>query len=201
MSVDEFGRVTGNYELVKDEGEYGGSPWGYDRLRWISDRISNFQEVNTKGTFNGQDALTFSDTTILNDAQQNISITNENSKVDEVNNSIIQLSHFPITEVTRVFNATTGERYVVANQNPDGTGVINNTGRITISGNSLPSRSDILQVDYTWIFSYDPFWDFDNKETSNNPREVVDSIDWGYSNLVRREDAVLMIVTGKQNGS
>ena len=45
----------------------------------------------------------------------------------------------------------TGERYTVTNQNPDGTDSINRTGRIIISGNSLPSASDILQVDYLYI--------------------------------------------------
>lgn len=191
-STDSLGRVTGNYELIIDDGDYGGSPWGFDRLRWISDRISDFSEDKTKTTFNGQDPLSFSDLLKISKIQQNIIVTNENSKVNSANKSIIQLAHYPVSSVTRVFNVTTGERYVISSQNPDGSGSVNKTGRITISGKSLPAVSDILQVDYTWIFSFDPFFDFDNIYLSDNSRSVQDSIDWGYSNLVRREESLLL---------
>lgn len=195
-SVNSLGVVSGNYELIKDTGAYAGSCWGFDRLRWISNKITDFSENKTKGVFNGQDSLTFTDVLELKSITQNIVVTNENSKVSPSNRSSIQLSHYPVTAVNRVFNVTTGERYIITNQNPDGSGVINNTGRITITGKSLPAVSDVLQVDYTWICSFDPYWDFDNKVFSNNAREVADSIDWGYSNLVRRERAVL---TGSGN--
>lgn len=191
-STDEFGRVSGNYELITDDGEFGGSPWGFDRLHFISDRISGFQEDTTKGIFNGQDALSFTDVLEISGVEQRINITNENSRVKSSDRSSIQLSHSPITGVTRVFNLTTGERYVVTNQNPDGTGSINTTGRITISGNSLPSTSDTLQVDYIWILNYDPYFDFDNRLSNKNIREVVDSLDWGFSNNVRREPVTLV---------
>lgn len=188
--TDELGRVTGNYELILDSGVYAGSPWGFDRLRWISDRISDLPEDITKGKFNSQDPTGFSDVTKIGAVQQRVQVINENSSVDPSNRSTIQLAHYPITSVTRVFNQTTGERYIVSNQNPDG-GTRNTTGRITISGNTLPAVSDILQVDYTWLFDYDPFWDFDNRVNSDNIRDAVDSIDWGYSNDVRREEVVV----------
>ena len=185
--TDSLGRVTGNYELVRDTGAYAGSPWGFDKLRWIDSKISDFSEDQTKGRFNGQDALSFSDVLSVNRVTQNIQIVNENSQVNAAARSSIQLSHWPITNVTRVFNLTTGERYVVANQNPDGTGNENTNGRIIIRGNTLPAVSDILQVDYTWVFRYDSSSDFDNQLTNTNPRSVVDSVDWGFSNMVRRE--------------
>jgi hypothetical protein len=191
-SVDSLGRITGNYEIIRDEGAYGGSPWGFDKLHWISDRISGFQEDKTKGVFNGQDPLSFTDVLEITAIEQNISIVNENSRVTPSNRALIQLSHFPITNVTRVFNVTTGERYIVTNQNPDGTGTRNETGRIQISGSSLPAVSDILQVDYTWIFSYDPSFDYDDRNVNSNPRTVQDSIDWGFSNAVRREQSTLI---------
>lgn len=194
--VDNLGRVTGNYELVKDSGEYGGSVWGFDRLRWIDNKVSNFQEDKTKTSFNSQDPLSFTDVLQINTVQQNISIVNENGKVDKANRSRITLPHKPITNVTRVFNATTGERYVVADQNPLGDGSINNTGIISISGKSLPAISDTLQVDYTWVFTYDPYFDYDNKTTENNARSVGDSIDWGFSNAVKRERVALSLVSG-----
>lgn len=186
-TVDSLGRVSGNYYLVKDTGAYAGSPWGYDRLRWISNQIEDHPEDKTKGIFNGQDVLSFVDANEICKIEQRITITNENSTVNRTDRSIIQLSHYPCSSITRVFNQTTGERYVVSNQNLDGSGSINYTGRIKIQGSSLPSISDVLQVDYIWLFSYDPNWDYDDLIRSFNPRTVQDSIDWGYSNAVRRE--------------
>jgi hypothetical protein len=190
--VDEFGVITGNYELQYDTGAYAGSPWGFDSLAWISDRVSDFSEDLSKGTFNGQDPLSYTDLIVVDEVEQNVPVTNENSAVSISDRSSIQLSHYPVTNVTRVFNVTTGERYVVSSQNPDGTGSINETGRITVTGQSLPSISDVLQTDYTWILSHDPYFDFDNRELGNNIRTVRDSVDWGLSNVVRREQATLI---------
>jgi len=189
--TDSLGRVTGNYELVRDSGAFGGSPWGFDRLRWIDDRIRNFSEDQNKGRFNGQDPTTFPDVTRIGTTTQNVQVTNENSTVSQSDRSSIQLSHNPVTAVTKVFNLTTGELYEVTGQNPDGTGSINETGRITIRGNTLPATSDILQVDYTWIFDYNPDVDFDNRLTNQNPRSVTDSVDWGFSNAVSREESIV----------
>ena len=189
-SVDAAGVVSGNYELLRDTGVYAGSPWGFDRLHWVDDRIRDFAEEITKGKFNSQDPTNYSDVTLVSGVKQNVQILNENSIVNPSDRSSIQLSHYPVTSVSRVFNQTTGERYIVTNQNPDG-GSQNTTGRITISGSTLPAVSDILQVDYIWLFDYDPNWDFDNKISSNNIRSVIDSIDWGYSNDVRREEVVV----------
>lgn len=191
QTTDSLGRVSGNYEIIKDTGAFAGSPWGFDRLHWINTKIEDLEEDKTKQLFNGQDALSFTDLLEIGSVTQEISVTNENSSVSASNRSSIQLSHFPVTNVTRVFNVTTGERYTVTSQNPDGTGSTNETGRIVISGQTLPAISDTLQVDYTWVFSYDPYWDFDNRTTNSNPRTVQDSIDWGFSNAVRRERVTL----------
>jgi hypothetical protein len=190
--TDNLGRITGNFNLLKDTGVYEGSPWGFDSLQWISDRISNFGESETKSSFNSQDPINYSDLLEVDSVQQNIVVTNENSQVNKADRTSIQLAHSPITGVTRVFNVTTGERYTISNQNPDGTGSVNTTGRIVISGKSLPAVSDILQVDYTWVFNFDPYFDYDNRLTNNNPRAVQDSIDWGLSNAVRQEQTTLM---------
>lgn len=185
-TTDSFGRTFGNFELLKDTGLYGGSPWGFDSFHWIDFKVTDFSEDRIKGQFNGQDALTFTDVLEIPDVQQNISITNENSTVTS-DRSIIQLLHTPATSVTRVFNVNTGERYVVSNQNPDSTGATNTTGRIKISGNTLPTASDVLQVDYSWVVSYDQYSDYDGILNTSNSRSVNDSVDWGYSSLVRSE--------------
>lgn len=195
-SVDQFGRVSGNYTLIKDTGIYANSPWGFDAFAWVSDRISDFSEDKVKGNFDGQDATTFSDVLEIPEVKQNISITNENSQVLSSNRSLIQLLHTPATNVTRVFNVNTGERYVVVSQNFSGTGTSNTSGIIQISGNTLPASNDVLQVDYTWAVSFDQYSDYDGRVFTNNLRPVTDSIDWGYSNLIRNER-----ITFTRNGS
>lgn len=189
--TDSLGVITGNYELIRDTGAYAGSPWGFDKIHWIDNKIRNFSEDATKGKYNSIDPVGFSDVSEISEATQNINIVNENSKVNSSDRSSIQLSHMPITSVSRVFNLTTGERYIIKNQNPDGYTGLNQTGRIIVSGNTLPSVSDILQVDYVWNFNYDADFDFDNKVTSSNPRTILDSIDWGYSNAIRREEVII----------
>lgn len=185
-TTDSYGRVSGNFELLKDTGSYAGCPWGFDTFHWISNKISLFSEDKVKGQNNGQDNLSFTDVLNISKAQQTISITNENSTVT-TDRSIIQLLHTPVTNVTRVFNVNTGERYIVTNQNLDATGTYNTTGRIKVSGNTLPSPSDILQVDYSWIVVFDCYSDFDGLVSTNNTRTVTDSIDWGYSSLINNE--------------
>jgi len=184
-SVDGYGRGSGNYKLIKDIGVYSGSPFGFDTFAWTSNQIE-YQEDLIKGLPNGQDTTTFTEVLQIKDIQQQLSISNENSIVT-VDRSIIQLLHTPTTSVTRVFNVNTGERYLVTNQNYDATTPYNNTGRIQISGNTLPSPSDTLQVDYTWVIDYDQYSDFDGLVDTNNPRSVTDSIDWGYPNIIKNE--------------
>ena len=195
QTIDQYGRVFGNYQLLKDTGVYAGSPWAFDTFHWVSNMISGFTEALIKGQYNGQDALTFTGVQLIPQIQQNISITNENSTVT-FNRSIIQLLHTPATNVTRVFNVTTGERYVITNQNFDSTTPFNTTGRIQISGNTLPSPSDGLQVDYSWIVNYDPYSDYDGLFDVNNPRSVNDSIDWGLGNAIENERIVFSLIAG-----
>ncbi len=185
FTLDAFGRGSGNYDLIKDTGVYGGSPFGFDTFVWKSNQIE-YQEDLIKGQTNGQDSTTFMDVLQITDAQQQLGVTNENSTVTN-DRSIIQLLHYPATNVTRVFNTNTGERYLITNQNLDATTPFNNTGRIQISGNTLPSPSDILQVDYTWVVDYDRYSDFDGLVDTQNSRGVTDSIDWGYPSLIKNE--------------
>jgi hypothetical protein len=185
-SIDSFGRVSGNYELVKDTGAYAGSPWGFDTFKWISNKISMFSEDQVKGQFNGQDNVTFTDVQSIPKIQQNINIINENSIVTS-DRSIIQLLHTPLTNVTRVFNVNTGERYAIVDQNVDKTGSFNTTGRVKILGNTLPSQSNVLQVDYNWIVNYDAHSDYDGLSNTSNIRSVIDSIDWGYAGNIKNE--------------
>jgi hypothetical protein len=194
FTVDGYGRGSGNYLLVKDTGVYGGSPFGFDKFIWKSNQIA-FQEDLIKGQPNGQDTTTFSDVLQITDSQQQLSVTSENSTVT-TDRTIIQLLHTPSTNVTRVFNTNTGERYLVTNQNLDATTPFNTTGRIKISGNTLPAPSDVLQVDYTWVVDYDRYSDFDGLVSTQNPRTVKDSIDWGYPSSIKNELVEFLLSTG-----
>jgi len=194
FTTDQYGRGSGNYQLVKDTSVYGGSAFGFDTFVWKSNQIS-FQEDLIKGQSNGQDPTTFTDVQQITDAEQQLGVTNENSTVTS-DRTIIQLLHTPATNVTRVFNTNTGERYLITNQNLDNTSPFNTTGRIQISGNTLPSPSDILQVDYTWVVDYDRYSDFDGLLDTQNPRTVTDSIDWGYPSAIKNELVEFSLSTG-----
>lgn len=186
--VDAQGRSHGNYILDKDDGDFGGSPFGFDKLQWVSNKIELSDESITKGIFNGTDALLFTDIDSLPSITQDIFITNENSTTSSTDRSVVTLLHSPAGTVSRVFNLTTGERYVVVNQNLDGTtGEDNTTGRIEISGSTLPVGTDVLQVDYTWIKEFDRVFDFDNLSDVNTFRRAQDSVDWSLGNLVTYE--------------
>jgi len=185
--IDEYGNSTGNYTLSKDDGVYAESPWGQDKLAWVSNSI-NRSESLSKNVFNGQDSLLYTDVTDISQINRTVNVVNENSEVTSTS-SQLQLSHTPVRAINRVLNVTTGERYVVSDRNPNGeTGDLNTDGIITISGKNLPSSSDTLQVDYEWVFYHDPFIDFDSIDRSDNPRTAIDVVDWGYSNAVRREE-------------
>jgi hypothetical protein len=186
-STDDFGRVSGNYELIKDTGAYTGTTWGFDKLHWISDHISLYKEDKNKGQLSGHDAVNFSDVLQIPQIKQNISITNENSLVNASDPSTIQLLHSPVAACTRVFNTNTGETYTIINQNLDPVTSINTYGKVQISGSTLPSTTDVLQVDYIWIHEYDQYMDYDGKINTHNARDVGDAIDWGYSSLISNE--------------
>jgi uncharacterized phage protein gp47/JayE len=194
QTTDGYGRTSGNYKLIEDTGVYGGSPFGFDTFAWTSNQIV-YQEDLIKGQTNGQDATTFTGVLQITDCQQQLNVTNENSTVTS-NRSIIQLLHAPSTNVTRVFNVNTGERYIISNQNIDQTTPYNDTGLIQISGNTLPSPSDVLQVDYTWIVDYDRYSDFDGLVDTQNPRPVDNSIDWGYPSSIKNELVEFIVSPG-----
>lgn len=191
------GETKGNYELVKDTGSLAGSPFGFDKLVWVSDEIELDDEDVTKGVFNGNDELDFSNVTEIRSITRDVLVTNENSTVSSTNRSYVTLKHTPVRTVSRVVNLTTGERYIISGQNPDGTtGELNTTGRIIISGSTLPIANDVLQVDYTWVKSFDSDLDFDDLVNRNRFRSVQDSVDWSFGNLVVEELSSIVNTSG-----
>jgi len=184
--LDETGNLQGNYVLVKDTGSAGGSAFGLDKLRWTSTQIELTDESLVKGPFNGIDALSFTDVIDIPAVRQDVQVTNENSTVGSTRSSVT-VNHTPIKTVSRVFNLTTGERYTISDQNPDSTADLNPTGRITITGRTLPTSSDVLQVDYIWVREYDQYTDFDNFDPADVLNTAQDSVEWGFPNYIRDE--------------
>jgi uncharacterized phage protein gp47/JayE len=192
--VDQNGIVSGNYELIKDTNpETGGSPFGFDKIRFISSEKQVVNESIIKQSLNSVDPLRFSSIKIVNNVYQDISVNAENSKVNSVDRTIIKLNHSPVVTVSRVLNKTTGEVYVVEDQNLDPDAAINLTGEIVISGKTLPSPSDILSVNYIWRLYFDKYIDYNGKYTGAQfvDQFVNDSIDWGTSNGIKAEVSVI----------
>lgn len=191
--TDASGNYVGNFELDSDEAAFGGSPFGFDKIRWINNKISLSDEAIIKGVFNGQDATAFSDVQTFNNIHQQITVKNESAVLASTDRSTITLQHTPVLAIDRVYNATTGERYTVANSNPDGVvGESNSTGRVFISGNTLPVATDNLEISYLWDHIHDSDVDFDDLSDLSNFRTVQDSIDWGFSNRVELEETPLL---------
>jgi len=185
--TDSYGNLVGNFKLVKDSGAAAGSPFGLDKLTWTSGQIDLSAENRTKGAFNGVDGLSYTDVLEITGITQDVRVTNENSSVSSSRN-YVTVKHKPVRTVNRVFNLTTGERYTISSQNPDGqTGELNTTGRIKITGRTLPTASDVLQVDYTWVMSFAPSVEFDTLNPQDPANGAQDSVDWGFPNYIRNE--------------
>lgn len=192
--TDESGQIKGSYEFLKDSGAFAGSPFGFDKLHFISNKIDLEDEATTKGIFNGQDALDFTDIDEIVEVRQDIIVSNEHPTLSSTDRSSITVIHTPISSVERVVNLTTGERYIISDQNPDGDdGELNETGRVLISGNTLPASTDTLQVNYIWNQVFDENIDYDDLSTLSEFRTVQDSIDWGFSNRILAEEQTTLL--------
>jgi len=189
-STASDGAVSGNYELIKDVNvETGGSPFGFDKIRYITNEKEVEAESIIKQSVNSVDALRFSGSTNLTDVFQDVPVIGENSTVSSADKTVIKLQHAPATTVSRVTNRTTGEVYVIESQNINEETGLNDSGEIVISGKTLPSTADILSVDYTWRLFFDKFIDYNGEDTGAQfvDPTVNDSIDWGTSNGISAE--------------
>lgn len=192
--ISPSGIVSGNYELMKDTNpDTGGSPFGFDRLHFISGNKNVTGESIVKTGFNDISRLNFTDITEISGVYSNIQISNENSLVSVADKSIIRTLHYPINSVSTIQNKTTGEFYTIESQQIDEETGLNLTGEIKISGKNLPNQSDILSVSYSWRKYFDKYVDYNGFLLRNNAIGLSssDSIDWGFSNLITEEDSVI----------
>lgn len=190
--IDQNGVKRGNFELEKDFNEdTGGSPFGFDKLHYIS----NIKVVNAEPIIKGEsyslDIPSFSDIEDLNAVYLDRVESGENSDVSTAGSNFIRLKHTPIVKVTSVQNKTTGEVYSVVDQNLDENN-LNYTGLIEISGRSLPNASNILSVNYAWRQFYNKNIDFSggDKYQFKDP-DAGDVIDWSQTGGIFEEEALI----------
>lgn len=187
--TDSSGQEQGTYELVSDTGDFGRSPFGFDRISFISNKIDLTDESISKGPFNGEDALDFTDVLGVSAARQSVIVTNEQPEVSSTDRSILTLKHTPISVVNSITNVTTGQRYVISNANVDGElGDQNTTGRVQVSGGTLPTSTDEIQANYIWNAPFDGVVDYDDLSGDATTRTTQDSVNWGFSNRVIEEE-------------
>lgn len=193
-SIDLNGNLVGNYRLLKDTNpDTGGSPFGFDKISFISNTKTVEGESITKTNINSIDPLRFSDINKISKVYQDVQVTSENSSRSLIDKSIITINHTPIVSVSRVSNVSTGEVYTVINQNIDSDSGLNESGNITISGKTLPSKADVLSVDYIWRHTFDGFIDFNGEDTIAlfEDLSVNDSINWGVANGIKSESSII----------
>jgi len=194
--IDEYGNVIGNFELIKDTSEsIGGSPFGYDKIHFISGVKKVTGETVSKNNINSIDALSYADINNLDSVYLDVSEINEISSVNKVNRNIINLVHKPAVRVNRVQNLTTGEVYVISDQNFDPKTGLNNDGQIFIAGRQLPSSSDVISVNYIWRKYFNPAVDFSgyNNISVYRSSNSLDVIDWTTSNGISKEESVISL--------
>ena len=161
ISGEDSGPLTEGetFELVKDyNSDTGGSPFGFDKIKFLNNYKTVSEEAIVKSAFGSQDPLEFSDVTVSSSIFEDVSIESENSSVNISDRSFIILNHMRVKNVSRVFNRTTGETYAIEDMFLENG--INDTGVIKISGNKLPATTDKLEVDYIWNKEYDEVLDY-----------------------------------------
>jgi uncharacterized phage protein gp47/JayE len=190
--LDENGVKQGSFELQKDlNPETGGSPFGFDKIHFISSKKEVEAEALAKGDLYGLDSLEFSDISSLDGVYVDLNELSENSEVSIAGSEFLQLRQTPVVRVSRVQNKTTGEVYSVVNQNLDSDN-LNRTGVVKISGRSLPRSSDTLSVNYTWRKFFDKHIDFSGGNSFQfKIPSVVDVVDWSQSGGISEEKTVI----------
>jgi uncharacterized phage protein gp47/JayE len=191
--IDLNGNVKGNYVLKKDlNPETGGSPFGFDKISFISNTKEVIAENLTKRKNFGLDPLSFNDISEIHGVYVDTGEIKENSKVSVAGSQYIKLLHTPVIKVNKVINKTTGEVYSVVSQELNENG-LNESGIVEISGRSLPSAADILNVNYVWRHFFDPYIDYAGADAVGqfSDASASDSIDWSSAGGIFEEGGII----------
>lgn len=178
-----------NYELIKDtNNQTESTPFALDRLHFLTNTATSSGESISKGAVNSVDKTSFVGVQDVSSVSQVITISNDLAALSKLNNTQITAPHSPITTMLRATNLTTGERYVITDQNLDVSG-LNETGSVSIDGQILPTMMDKIQVDYNWYFNFDKNTDYFDPSNSSFTK---DAIDWGKGNYINFDAATLI---------
>jgi len=180
--IDEFGVERGSYRLLKDinakdifnkdaSGPFANSPFGFDRLVWISDEANSGNEEIVRAPYNTTDATLYEDIVRINSLVQPIILSNQTGIIEteeftlgEVTSNtalaasvkpvrVIKTQNYPTSSIKSVTNSRTEERYVIEE-------VDHSIGEIIYSGRIFPNVSDDVQITYTWVREFDPTHEF-----------------------------------------
>ncbi len=179
-----------NYELVQDTNpETRNTAFALDNITFLQDYISLSGENVAKGVSNSVDALVFNGIKEVTEIRQNIIVSSDLAALDVADHTKIIVPHNPVSTVLRATNLTTGERYIITDQNIDSETGLNEDGAVFVDGSVLPSAQDLIQVDYTWSLEYDSNVDYFGP---GNVNFTTTGIDWGRSNYIEFEEASLI---------
>jgi len=190
--LNDDGSYTGNYILVKDtNADTGGSPFGFDKIKFISNKKNVNGEPIVKTSNNIIDNLTFTNIESIDEVYQDLIINQENSLVSATDASKITIKLTPVVKVSSVLNSTTGEIYKITDSGLDSDLGFNPSGVITISGKNLPTLSDKLKVSYVWRKFFDENINYASKRNTYYKEPTKDAVDWSVSNGVPQEVTLL----------
>ncbi len=192
--TDASGAVVGNYELIKDTSDdVGGSPFGFDKIHFISNIKKIEGEIVAKGLNNSVDPVLFTELNNINSVYSDVIETSDSGIVSKAAKNIIKVNHYPVVRVSRVQNITTGEVYIISNQNFDSVTGLNLTGEFYISGKQLPSPSDIISVNYTWRKYFNPAIDYAGYKNISTfyYSTSTDIVDWTTPNGIIKEESTV----------
>lgn len=191
-TLNADGTYSGNYILVKDlNADTGGTPFGFDRIKFVNNFKNVVGEPTVKSGKNIADRVSFTNIDNLSSIYQDITVSQENSKVSIIDPSIIKVKHTPFVKVNSVSNFTTGEVYNIENSMLDESGQ-NFTGEFKISGKNLPNIGDKLKVSYVWRKYFDENKDYSSNDNIYYKDVIPDSVNWSVSNGVSQESSVLL---------
>lgn len=184
----EEGFDNANFRLVKDYNpDTGGSPFGQDKIKFISDKKFISEEQITKGKTSAGDNIKFFNIKNIDSVYQDILLSNQSATVNSDDRSIITLRNHPVVSISSIRNINTGEQYGHTSLNfEEG---LNNSGEIKIYGNKLPTVGEDVSVTYTCRFYFDESINFQSRYNYYFSNEnISDKIYWGSNDYIEREE-------------
>lgn len=187
----EEGAENANYRLVKDlNPDTGGSPFGQDKIKFISNRKFVSAEQITKSKTASGDNIKFFGSPLVNSVYQDIFISSEKATVDSNDKSIIKLRNKNIVSIDSIRNINTGEQYSYQEYNIEKEYDL--FAAIKISGSKLPTKGEVVSVSYTFRVFFDKNINFQSETNYYlNNEDISDKIYWGSNDYIERESSLV----------